>query len=116
VDVAASSLNVRSLTQEAINDWPGASRRDPARSDPLYLVFRPLADQIRDQMVVRFGARRDLHVVDVGCGVKPFFPLIAPWAESYRGLDAAPGPKVDDVGRAERLPYPNEEFDLVLCT
>jgi SAM-dependent methyltransferase len=64
----------------------------------------------------RFGTRRDLAVLDVGCGVKPWLPLLARWAASYRGLDATPGPFVDDVASAASMPYPVGSFDLAICT
>src|SRR5260370_36721235 len=90
MSTAPSSLDVRSLSQEVIDGWPGAGRRHPPRTDPMYLLFRPLADQIRGQMNLHFGRRRDLKVLDVGCEAKPFFPLIGPWAETDRGRTVLP--------------------------
>jgi SAM-dependent methyltransferase len=99
-----------------LRTWPGRDRREPSLSDPHYLVLSPLAAELRRRTHRRFSASRDARVLDVGCGVKPYWPLIAPYAASYRGLDFAHGPAVDDVGRAESLPYESASFDLVLCT
>jgi SAM-dependent methyltransferase len=96
--------------------WPGAERRAPRRTDPDYLVLAPLARQLRAEAERHCAGRGDLRILDVGCGEKPYFPIFAEWAESYRGFDVEPGPTVDDVGVAERLPYGNAEFDVVLCT
>jgi SAM-dependent methyltransferase len=96
--------------------WPGKERREPSLSDPHYLVLAPLAAELRRRLQLHFSATRDARVLDIGCGAKPYLPLVAPYASSYRGLDFAPAPTVDDVGCAERLPYEDASFDLVLCT
>jgi SAM-dependent methyltransferase len=96
--------------------WPGEERRNPPRSDRHHLILGALAAAIRDQVEVRFADRRDLAVLDVGCGDKPYLPLVAAHAVSYRGLDPVDGPYVDDVGAADDMPYEDSTFDLVLCT
>ena len=101
----------------SLEHWPGSARRDPERSDRHYLVLAPLARQISREVSRLFDPpRRDIQVLDIGCGDKPYLPLVADHADSYVGLDAVPGPYVDDIGTAEDLPYPDESFDLVLCT
>jgi len=60
--------------------------------------------------------RTDAHVLDIGCGAKPYLPFVAPFAERYIGVDAVEGPYVDHVIAAEKLPFEDESFDLVLCT
>jgi SAM-dependent methyltransferase len=75
-----------------------------------------LARDLRDAVDAAFPDRTDLRVLDIGCGDKPYLPLVAHRAASYRGLDSEPGDKVDDIGGAESLPYADGSFDLVLCT
>lgn len=79
-------------------------------------MLTPLAGELRRRVHERFAKTRDARVLDIGCGVKPYLPLLAPYASSYRGIDYAPGPSVDDLGTAEALPYGDGSFDLVLCT
>jgi SAM-dependent methyltransferase len=55
-------------------------------------------------------------VLDVGCGPKPYFPLFAPYAESYVGVDVVPNPSAELVGPVEALPVEDAAFDVVLCT
>jgi SAM-dependent methyltransferase len=99
-----------------IEEWPGEERRAPSIADPHYLVLKPLAQAIAAEIERRFSGRRDLDVLDVGCGAKPYLPLVADHARGYRGLDLVPGVHVDDVGAATALPYADASFDLVLCT
>jgi SAM-dependent methyltransferase len=100
-----------------MGEWPGRNRRQPSIAEPARLVLRPLARGIAgavDRHLAPSG--RSLAVLDVGCGVKPYFPLLAPYADEYIGVDVEPGPEVDVVSPAEDLPFPNRRFDVVLCT
>ena len=53
--------------------WPGKSQREPSVSDPGWSVRRPLADWLEAEGEAAQGKR----VLDVGCGVKPYFPFFA---------------------------------------
>ena len=96
--------------------WPGEERRSPPRSARHHLVLAPLAAELQAAVAAELGDRTGLRVLDVGCGEKPYLPFFAGRAVEYRGLDGTAGPHVDDVGSAERLPYADGAFDVVLCT
>jgi len=100
----------------AIASWPGLDRREPSIWDPHYLALQPLSLQLREALARTFGGRRDVRVLDIGCGAKPYLPFVAPYAESYLGVDAVAGPWVDRVGTAEDIPCEDASVDLVLCT
>jgi SAM-dependent methyltransferase len=79
-------------------------------------MLAPLAQQLKAEIARLLNGRRDARVLDVGCGAKPYLPLVASYAERYIGVDTFAGPYVDRVSAAERLPFDAESFDLVLCT
>jgi SAM-dependent methyltransferase len=63
-------------------------------------------------------AREDLgpyRVLDVGCGVKPYQPLFAPFAATYVGVDPVESPHTELLGSIEDLPAEDGSFDVVLC-
>lgn len=92
-------------------------RRRPSISEPAWLVLRPLTRGIEGAVSERLKPRgRELSVLDIGCGVKPYFPHFAPITKDYVGLDAEPGPQVDVVAPAEELPFADNSFDAVLAT
>jgi SAM-dependent methyltransferase len=101
---------------DPIRGWPGEDRRYPSISDRHYLALAPLAHALCAASTGRLAGRGSLAILDIGCGEKPYMPFFLPYAATYRGLDAEPGPFVDDVGRAEELPYSDASFDVVLCT
>lgn len=96
--------------------WPGRERRRPPHSSRDYLVLSALAAELREAVERCFPDRRNLRVVDIGCGQKPYLPLVADRAATYRGLDVVEGPEVDDVGASDALPYDDASFDLAICT
>jgi SAM-dependent methyltransferase len=56
------------------------------------------------------------HVLDVGCGAKPYRGWFGA-VESYVGLDVASGPEVDVLVRPDGTwPLDSARFDVVLCT
>ena len=92
--------------------WPGDYRRRPPISSPTYAVRAPLAAWLREE-----AARRPhpYRVLDVGCGVKPYYPFFEPWASEYVGVDVVENPAADLQGAVESLPVEDASFDLVLC-
>jgi len=87
------------------------TRLHPRRTDDLYLHLRHLRDDLRD--AVADIAPSD--VLDVFCGAKPYEPLFAA-GTNYVGLDIDDAFSCADVVSDEFLPFPDESFDLCLCT
>jgi SAM-dependent methyltransferase len=94
-----------------LENWPGREHREPRRSAPGWSIRRPLAEWLRDEGRSANGKR----VLDVGCGVKPYYPFFAAAAE-YVGVDVQENPNADLTGAVESLPVGDESFDIVLCT
>jgi SAM-dependent methyltransferase len=95
--------------------WPGAERREPPASSPTWVVRRALARWLQEQAAeLRDGP--PVRILDVGCGVKPYYPFFAAVATEYVGVDAVDNPAADLRGLVEALPVEDAGFDVVLCT
>jgi len=81
-----------------------------------YLNRRALAVQLRAHARERLHGRSRLRVLDIGCGNRPYEQILRPYAAEYVGLDRYKGPLVDVVANAESLPFPDADFDCVLCS
>jgi SAM-dependent methyltransferase len=90
--------------------WPGTDHREPRRSLPGWSVRRPLAEWLRSEGQSAAGRR----VLDVGCGVKPYYPFFSD-ASEYVGVDVQENPYADLTGAVEDLPVADGSFDIVLC-
>lgn len=97
-------------------DWPYPERRCPKPDDPDYLGSKGLARALRQVIETELNGRRDLDVLDVGCGQKPFYPFFKDVARSYLGTDITEGnPMVDKICPVEALDVPDESADVVIC-
>jgi SAM-dependent methyltransferase len=94
--------------------WPGKALREPRRGNSAYLIAREITRSLaaaRDRYL-QPGTR----VLDVGCGVQPYYPLFADVAAAYDGNDLEAGPRITFVSPAEELEAQDQSYDLVLCT
>jgi 2-polyprenyl-3-methyl-5-hydroxy-6-metoxy-1,4-benzoquinol methylase len=103
------------LSEQEI-DWPFPGRRRPERDDPDYLGSKGLSAALRHVISKELAGKRDLDILDVGCGQKPFYPFFHPYARSYVGTDIMKdNPMVDRVCPVEALAAEDESADVVLC-
>ncbi len=98
-----------------LDDWPGDERRRVSRSSSTWAVRAPLAAWLQDEARRAAGEFGRYRVLDVGCGVKPYYPFFAPHAVEYLGVDSE-NLAADLHGTAESLPVPDGSFEVVLCT
>jgi SAM-dependent methyltransferase len=99
----------------ASDAWPGEQHRHPPRSGITYVVRSALADWVAQEArraAADFGRYR---ILDVGCGVKPYYPFFEPYVSEYVGVDIE-NPAADLTGSVEDLPVPDASFQVVLCT
>jgi SAM-dependent methyltransferase len=95
--------------------WPGAERRRPRASSATWVVRSALARWLEDQAAELAGGE-PVRILDVGCGVKPYYPFFAGVASAYVGVDVVENPAADLLGPVEALPVEDASFDVVLCT
>jgi SAM-dependent methyltransferase len=95
--------------------WPGANRRRPPQSSSTWVVRSALAGWLSAQAGDLDGVA-PVRVLDVGCGVKPYYPYFASIASEYVGVDVVENPAAELLGPVEALPVADASFDVVLCT
>lgn len=98
-----------------LGTWPGAERRDPPLGSSTWVVRSALASWLRSQAAALEG-RAPVRILDVGCGVKPYYPFFAAVVSEYVGVDVVENPAADLLGSVESLPVGDATFDVVLCT
>ena len=98
-----------------LDRWPGAERRDPPRTSATWVVRGALARWLRTQ-AAELAQGPPVRILDVGCGVKPYYPFFAPVAAEYVGVDVVENPAAELLGPVEALPVDDASFDVVLCT
>jgi len=98
------------------SDWPGEGRRSPTPSTPTWAVLGPLSDWLRHQARELHEERGRYRLLDVGCGVKPYYPWFEPYVSEYVGVDLGGNPVAELEGPIEALPVEDASFDVVLCT
>jgi len=96
-------------------ELPGVEHRRPRKSGVTYAVRSALSAWLEAEGA-RAGADFDrLRVLDVGSGIKPYYPYFEPYATEYVGVDVA-NPAADLEGSVEALPVDDASFEVVLCT
>jgi SAM-dependent methyltransferase len=110
-------MNARSRhfwTRPELDEWPGRERREPAFGTSTYIMHRAITESLSAARDRYLG--RNLRVLDVGCGVQPYYPIFAEVAAEYDGNEIEPGPGIKYVSPVEALEIPDASYDLVLCT
>jgi SAM-dependent methyltransferase len=102
------------MKQESEAGLPGESQRRPSRGSATFLLRAPLSAWLQEEAARAAGRYGTVRVLDVGCGVKPYFPFFRPFASEYVGVDVD-NPAADLQGSIEQLPVPDGSFEIVLC-
>lgn len=100
-------------TIEAVQD-AGRERLYPSLTNPNWLVLRKRRELFEEWLKNLPG--RDLKVLDVGGRIQPYRVLLGNRCARYVSVDLRRGPLVNVISRGEHLPFPEEQFDLILCT
>lgn len=106
-------MHMKALNYNSENDWPGDFQRNPPIYRHDYLFCKGHSDKIRKS--IRENIREKVKILDVGCNYKPYFPFFEGLFESYIGLDIHEGEHIDVVAKAEKIPFPDNSFDVILC-
>ena len=88
---------------------------DPPKSIPTYPIRAPLVRWLRQEAQRAHEDLGPYRLLDVGCGLKPYEPLFAPYVSEYVGVDPVDNPHADLKGSVEDLPVEDGSFDVVLC-
>ena len=90
-------------------------RLNPSIKDANWLELRELAKGL-GAAVKKHLKGKNLSCLDVGCGKKPYMPLFEKNCAEFIGLDTDKESLADKTGTAEKIPFPDNSFDVVLCT
>ena len=83
---------------------------------PTYALLKPLSEWLRAEALALHAERGAYSLLDVGCGVKPYYPWFEQYVDEYVGLDIPGNPAAELEGTIESIPAEDASFDVALCT
>jgi SAM-dependent methyltransferase len=92
----------------------GSERLNPSLKDPDYLVLKQ-RKRLFSGWLNELKADR-LRVLDVGGRIQPYRKLVEHRIDTYFAIDPILEGLVDVVAVGEHLPFPDDSFDLVICS
>jgi SAM-dependent methyltransferase len=92
----------------------GSGRLNPSIRNPDYLILKARARLMSKWM--KDLPTEGLRVLDVGGRFQPYRPLIEDRIDKYVAIDPILEGLIDVVAVGENLPFPNDSFDVVICT
>jgi len=95
--------------------YPGEEHRRPRKSGITFHVRAALSAWLEQEAARAASDLGRYRVLDVGCGIRPYYPYFEPFASEYVGVDVE-NPAADLEGSVEALPVEDTSFDVVLCT
>jgi len=97
-----------------IKDLPRISNADVKKTNFNYLHYKSLNSDLKTFIKEYANG----HLVDIGCGNKPFEKEILENCTKYTGCDIVQSSlqKVDLICDATCIPLPSKEYDTVFCT
>ncbi len=93
----------------------GEERYNPHLSNPDYLIYRE-RKKIFSNWLSNYITGNDLYVLDVGGRIQPYRKLIDTQTRLYVAIDPQFEGLLDVIGIGETLPFPDQKFDVVICT
>jgi len=99
---------------DAVKEFQNASRKRlyPSIINPNWLVLRKRRELFRHWL--EGSLSKGGTVLDIGGRIQPYRTLLP--ETRYLAIDLRVTPLVNVVANAERIPFPSQGFDLVLCT
>jgi len=99
---------------DAVKEFQNASRERlyPSIINPNWLVLRKRRELFRHWL--EGSLPKGGTVLDIGGRIQPYRTLLP--ETRYLAIDLRVTPLVNVVANAERIPFPSQGFDLVLCT
>lgn len=103
-----------------LKQWLAASRAQIEYDLPTITARRYFSPLFYEQYAVAVPLLRRYargKLIDLGCGVMPFRPVLQDWIESYHGLDIFPkSTKISLVGDVQQLGMlPDATYDTAIC-
>ncbi|MGB9743310.1 MAG: class I SAM-dependent methyltransferase [Minisyncoccales bacterium] len=95
---------------------PKESLVKPRLWDMYFLSVNKKIEVLTNAIKFYLGDKKDLKIIDIGCGAKPYFPLFEKFALEYIGIDVKKTEFVDVVASAEDIPFSDNYFDVALST
>ena len=100
-----------------LGSWPGEGRQEPEAEYPdLGGAWARSQSWLRSQASEVHEQRSAYRLLDVGCGVKLYYPVVRALRERVRRRGSPRNPAADLEGRSNALPVDDASFDVVICT
>lgn len=101
--------------EQAVNPSIIRERLEPKLCDYSYFVTAGLRKIINRFINLAKRKKKPLHILDLGCGYKPFRTLFSK-KDNYIGVDISENSYADVIADSQNLPFKDNLFDVIICS